>query len=36
MEEDMSKKVFRPFNTWGIVLIGFIVVSVLSYSLAAI
>jgi len=34
-EEYMSKRVFRPFNTWGLVLIGFIVVSVLGYSLAA-
>lgn len=32
----MSKKVFRPFNTWGIVLIGFVVVSVLTYSIDAI
>ena len=31
----MSKKVFRPFNTWGIVLIGFVVVSVLTYSVDA-
>ena len=31
----MSKKVFRPFNTWGIVLIGLIVVSVLTYSVDA-
>ena len=31
----MSKKVFRPFNTWGIVLIGFVVVSVLTYSVEA-
>jgi len=32
----MSKKVFRPFNTWGIVIIGFVVVTVLAYSVAAI
>lgn len=31
----MAKKIWRPFNTWGIVLIGFVVVSVLSYSLNA-
>ena len=30
----MSKKVFRTGNTWGIVVIGFIVVSVLAYSLS--
>ena len=31
----MSKRVFRPFNTWGIVLIGFVVVTVLAYSVDA-
>jgi len=27
----MSKRVFRPFNTWGIVVIGFAVSSVVAY-----
>jgi magnesium-transporting ATPase (P-type) len=32
----MSKKVFRPFNTWGIVLIAMLTTSVLAYSIAII
>ena len=31
----MAKKIWRPLNSWGIVLIGFVVVSVLSYSITA-
>jgi len=34
MEEVMSKRVFRPFNTWGIVVIGFAVSSVMAYVVA--
>ena len=30
----MSKRVFRPFNTWGIVVIGFVITSVLAYTVA--
>jgi hypothetical protein len=30
----MSKKVFRPLNTWGIVVIGFVTTSVLAYTVA--
>ena len=30
----MSKRVFRPFNTWGIVVIGFVTTSVLAYTVA--
>ena len=31
----MSKKIWRPFNTWGLVVIGIIVASVLTYSIDA-
>ena len=30
----MSKKVFRPFNTWGIVAIGFVTTTVLAYTVS--
>ena len=30
----MSKKIWRPFNTWGIVLIGFTVTSVVVYTVS--
>ena len=30
----MGKRVFRPFNTWGIVVLGFIITAVLTYSVA--
>ena len=30
----MSKKIWRPLNTWGLVLIGFFCTIVLSYSIA--
>ena len=30
----MSKKIWRPFKTWGIVLIGFTVSTVMAYVVA--
>ena len=30
----MAKKIWRPFNTWGLVLIGFVTTSVIAYSIA--
>ena len=31
---DMSKRVFMPFNTWGLVVIGMVTLTVMSYSIA--
>ena len=30
----MSKKVFRPFNTWGIVVLAMLVTSVMTYTVS--